>query len=139
MHKDRLTLASMCGGALQEKLDRALRTVADNIVDPNTDPGKVRAITVKLKLKPNPDDVEDVEVSADVSMTLAPESGVKTHLFINKDMRSGKVKIQEHQRGEIKGQLDFSDLEDYEGPEEDEEEVAEEATEVIDFRRTAEG
>lgn len=133
MHKDRLTFASLCGGALQERIDRAMKRAAENIVDPNTDPSKPRTITVKVKMKPNPDDPEDVEVSAEVSTQLAPELGVKTSLFINKNLQTGDVKIIEHQRGEIKGQLDFSDIETEEEP------IEEAQNEVIDFRRAQEG
>ena len=40
MHKERLTLATIGGGAVQERVDRALEKVAKNIMDPNTDPGE---------------------------------------------------------------------------------------------------
>lgn len=72
MQEERLTLASLCGGAVQEKVDRALEKVANNILDPNTDPKKKRVITLKITLKPDESDQEDVQVSADVSYTLAP-------------------------------------------------------------------
>ena len=75
MHNERLTLATICGGAVQEKVDRALEKVAKNILDPNTDPGKKRTITLKITMKPDENDNEDVEVSADVTYTLAPETG----------------------------------------------------------------
>ncbi len=110
MHKERLTLATMCGGAIQEKVDRALKKVAENIMDPNTDQGKKRTITLKITMKPNEEDYEDVEVSAEVSYTLSPETGVKTQFYVNKDLENGYVSVMEHRRGEIKGQLDFSDL-----------------------------
>lgn len=149
MHNETLTLATICGGAVQEKVDRALEKVAKNILDPNTDPGKKRVITLKITLKPKDDDPEDVEVNADVTYTLAPEIGVQTQFFVNKDLKYGKVTVMEHKRGEIKGQLDFTDLGILPGPvgskepvqeepedEEDAVEVQAEAVgEVIDFRR----
>lgn len=52
MHEERLTLATICGGAVQEKVDRALEKVTKNIIDPNTDPKKKRSITLKITLKP---------------------------------------------------------------------------------------
>lgn len=110
MHSERLTLATLCGGAVQEKVDRALEKVANNILDPNTDPSKKRSITLKITLKPDEDDKEDVEVSADVSVSLAPEIGVSTRFFVNKDLENGKVAVMEHKKGEIRGQLDFSDF-----------------------------
>lgn len=111
MHNERLTLATICGGAVQEKVDRALGKVATNILDPNTDPGKKRTITLKITMKPNENDYEDVAVSAEVSYTLAPDIGVQTQFFVNKDLKDGRVTVMEHRRGEIRGQLDFGDIE----------------------------
>lgn len=110
MHDERLTLATICGGAVQEKVDRALEKVAKNILDPNTEPGKKRSITLKITFKPDEDDNEDVAVNAEVSYTLAPETGISTQLYVNKDLRDNHVTVMEHKRGEIKGQLDFSDI-----------------------------
>lgn len=110
MQEERLTLASLCGGAVQEKVDRALEKVANNILDPNTDPKKKRVITLKITLKPDASDSEDVQVSADVTYTLAPELGIQTRFFVNKDLRNDKVTVMEHKKGEIRGQLDFNDI-----------------------------
>ena len=93
MHDERLTLATLCGGAVQEKVDRALEKVAKNILDPNTDPGKKRTITLKIVMKPDDDDNEDVQVSADVTYTLAPEVGVQTRFFVNKDLENDRVTV----------------------------------------------
>lgn len=110
MNEKRLTLATICGGAVQEKVDRALERVAQNILDPNTDPGKKRSITLKITMKPDESDIEDVEVNANVSYVLAPELGVQTRFFVNKNLQTEKVTVMEHKKGEIKGQLAFSDL-----------------------------
>ena len=110
MARERLTLATMCDGAVQERIERALEKVSENILDPNTDPDKKRSITVTLTMKPNKDDREDITVDAAVSMKLAPDTGIKTQLFISKDLGSGGINIVEHARGEIKGQLNFNDL-----------------------------
>lgn len=143
MH-EKLTMTTICDGAVQEKVDRALRAVADNILDPNTDPKKKRSITMKIVFQPNEDDREDVAVHVEVTKSLAPEAGVKTQLFIAKDLESGAMTVQEHQRGMIKGQLDFGDMEALYGEEEDdgtEEFDPEEGLEtvpmgdVLDFRR----
>lgn len=141
MH-EKLTMTSICGGAVQEKVDRALRAVADNILDPNTDPKKKRSITMKIVFQPNEDDREDVAVHVEVTKSLAPEAGVKTQLFIAKDLDTGAMTVQEHQRGMIKGQLDFGDMEALYGEEDGTEEFdPEEGLEtvpmgdVLDFRR----
>lgn len=108
--EERLNLASICGGAVQEKVDRALEKVAKNILDPNTEAKKKRTITLKITMEPDEDDREDVKVSSEVAYTLAPETGVQTQFFMYKDLQSGRVTVTEHRKGEIKGQLSFSDM-----------------------------
>lgn len=44
MTKGQLTVESLCGGAVQERINRAIKQVVDNILDPNTDPKKKREI-----------------------------------------------------------------------------------------------
>lgn len=145
MHNERLTLATICSGALQEKIDRAFEKVANNILDPNTDPGKKRSITLKMVFKPDENDREDVEVTSDVSVSLAPEVGVATRFYVNKDLENDRVTVMEHKKGEIKGQLDFSDLgfdmdvskrKDYD-PETGEITGDETASAILDFRKNA--
>lgn len=139
----KLTLETLCGGAVQEKVDRALHAIAENILDPNTDAKKKRSITLKIIFAPNGDDREDVTVSAEVTKSLAPETGVKTQLFMTKDIDDGSLTIQEHARGEIKGQLNFSDIMDEMGQDDGSEfdpETGEIITQeasggVIDFQR----
>jgi hypothetical protein len=143
MHREKLTLATICGGAVQEKVDRALERVAENILDPNTDPRKKRSITLKITFKPDESDNEDVEVDADVHYTLAPEVGVQTRFFVNKDLHTDRISVMEHKKGEIRGQLDFSDMDEYGIPPVDEDidpttgEINDEVAEgsVLDFRR----
>ena len=50
---------SLCDGAVQEKIDRALKAVTDNIMDPNTPPSKKRSITLKITFTPREDDRKD--------------------------------------------------------------------------------
>ena len=86
---EKLTLASMCAGGVQERIDRALAKISDNILDLNTDAKKKRTLDIKIVLTPSEDDREDVAVEVQTSVKLAPEMGLKTQLFINKDFRSG--------------------------------------------------
>lgn len=109
MAKEILTLASMCGGGVQERINRALAKISDNILDPNTEAKKKRVLTVKIELTPSEDDREDVVVDVSTAYKLAPEIGLKTQLFINKDFRTGEISITEHAKGQIKGQLTLDD------------------------------
>lgn len=119
---EKLTLASMCAGGVQERIDRALAKISDNILDLNTDAKKKRVLDVKITLTPSEDDREDVSVEVQTSVKLAPEMGLKTQLFINKDFRSGVTTLTEHSKGAIKGQLTLDDCGMSMNPEEVEEE-----------------
>ena len=109
MSKERLTLANMCSGGVQERIDRALAKVSDNILDPNTEAKKKREVTVKIIFTPNENDREDVAVSVHTAVKLAPETGLETQLYISKDIESGSVQLTEHAKGQIKGQLTLDD------------------------------
>lgn len=61
-------------------------------------------------------------VEVQTSVKLAPEMGLKTQLFINKDFRSGVTTLTEHSKGAIKGQLTLDDCGMSMNPEEVEEE-----------------
>lgn len=115
--KDRLTLANICGGEVQRMVDRALDAVGKNISDPNMDPKKAREVNIKIKLAPKEDDPEDVRVSVSVTKTLAAEQPIKTDFYVTKDLRTGNISIQEHRRGEIKGQMSLDDIDEEFDPE----------------------
>ncbi len=118
----------MCGGGVQERINRALGKISDNILDPNTDAKKKRVLTVKIEFVPNVDDREDVAVDVSTVYKLAPEIGLKTQLFINKNLGTGELSITEHAKGQIKGQLTLDDCGMSMNPEKEEsrEELAEE-------------
>lgn len=109
MSKERLTLANICSGGVQERIDRALAKVSDNILDLNTEPKKKREVTIKIIFAPNENDREDVAVNVQTSVKLAPEMGLETQLFISKDLKNGIVQLTEHAKGQIKGQLTLDD------------------------------
>lgn len=91
-------LSSIADGGLQEKVDRALAKVAENILDPNTDATKKRKVTVNITLAPN-EDRYSVSVSTDVKTMLAPETGVGTTLLVGKD--HGKPVANELKSGAV--------------------------------------
>lgn len=110
MAKEKLTLASMCGGGVQERINRCLAKISDNILDPNTEAKKKRTLTIQITFTPDEDDREDVSVDVATNVKLAPETGLSTQLWINKDFKSGEVSITEHAKGQIKGQLTLDEL-----------------------------
>lgn len=88
MAKEKLTLASMCGGGVQERINRCLAKISDNILDPNTEAKKKRTLTIQITFTPDEDDREDVSVDVATNVKLAPETGLSTQLWINKDFKS---------------------------------------------------
>lgn len=110
MAKEQMTLASMCGGGVQERINRALAKISDNILDPNTEAKKKRTLDIKIVLTPSEDDREDVAIEVHTSTKLAPEIGLKTQMFINKDIKTGVTTLTEHAKGAIKGQLTLDDM-----------------------------
>lgn len=110
MNEGKLTVETICGGAVQERINRALTKVVDNILDPNTDPKKKRSINLKLTFIPKEDDREDVSVGADVTVSLASEESVTTQMFVSKDLKTKRITVAEYERGQIKGQMSLDDL-----------------------------
>lgn len=108
--KEKLTLASMCGGGVQERINRGLAKISDNILDPNTEAKKKRVLTIQITLTPNEDDREDVAVEVSTNVKLAPEMSLSTQLYIDKDFNTGELSITEHAKGQIKGQLTLDDM-----------------------------
>ena len=134
----KLTLASLFGGALQEKVNRALYKVAENILDPNTAAKAKRTVTIKLSLVPNEKDREDVLIHADVTYALASEDGVASSMYMQRDIDTGRITVAEYQRGEVKGQLDFGDIGLFSDDEEEvDAETGEIINKIIDIRREA--
>lgn len=112
LSKKKMTLETICNGEVQEAIDRALIKAAENIADPNMDRKAPRTVTIQITMKPHEKDPEDVAVSVKVTKKLAAEQPFETGFFVTKDLRSGAVMIQEHGRGQIKGQLSLDDYEE---------------------------
>lgn len=95
-------LSEIADGGVQVKLNRALQQVADNILDPNTDPTKKRKVQLNITLAPNEKrDASDVTV--EVKTTLAPEVGVPTTMLLGRDI-NGKVHVNELKSSGAPGQ-----------------------------------
>lgn len=94
-------LSEVADGGVQVKLNRALKQVADNILDPNTDATKKRKVQINIYIAPNEKrDASDVTV--EVKTTLAPEVGIPTTMLLGRDIK-GEVHVNELKSG-VKGQ-----------------------------------
>lgn len=88
-------------GGVQVKINRALKEVADNILDPNTEAKKKRKVQLTISISPN-EKRDAAETVIDVKTTLAPETGVNSTMLLGRDTK-GKVHINELKSG-VKGQ-----------------------------------
>ena len=94
-------LSEVADGGVQVKLNRALKQVADNILDPNTDATKKRKVQINISIAPiEKRDASDVTV--EVKTTLAPEVGIPTTMLLGRDIK-GEVHVNELKSG-VKGQ-----------------------------------
>ncbi|MFT8558113.1 replication terminator protein [Liquorilactobacillus hordei] len=90
-------LSAVAEGGLQEKLDRALDQVTENIMDPNTDQTKKRKITINLVFEPSKSG-DAVDVDIQIKISLVPETGVGTTMLIGRDGK-GKAVVNELKSG----------------------------------------
>jgi hypothetical protein len=82
--QEKVSLATVGGGAAIERFDIALQQVINNILDVNTDARKERSVTLKVTFKPT--EKRDMgAVSVDVVPKLAPVSAFKTQVFLGTD------------------------------------------------------
>lgn len=101
----KLSLETLCKGGFEERMNRVLSEIAQNILDPNTDAEKARKLTCTITFKPNGS--RDM-VSADVVVkpTLVPAAGLKTAFVVGQDIQTGKVEMTEY-NNQIRGQVEF--------------------------------
>ena len=132
-----LNLNEIADGALQEKLNAAMRKVLENMQDPNT-PYKVkRGITVKLGFTQT-ESRNDAVVDVSVETKLAPASPIQTMMSIGKDLRNGEVYAEEDGK-QVKGQmsLDMAKLAQVDGDTVDTETGEVVSGNIVDYRKAA--
>lgn len=104
-----LKLSELASGGVQEKFNRELKRVAENILDPNTDPKKKRKITLTTTFMPN-DERNVVTVSVAAKSTLVPDNEVSATVLMGRNTDSGYLEANELKSG-VPGQTYF-DAED---------------------------
>lgn len=94
-----VNLSKLASGAVQEKLDRAIKDVVKNILDPNTEATKKRKISVNLTITPS--ELRDsFGLATQVKTTLVPEEDVPATILIGKTAK-GDVVANELKSGAI--------------------------------------
>jgi hypothetical protein len=103
-----INFATLAGGAVEEKLQYALSEVAANIADPNTDPKKVRKITMTMTIKPN-EQRTIADVAIDVKTTLAAPVGISTTIMIDRDEKGKAVAAEIYGTDPRQGVIEFDE------------------------------
>lgn len=88
-----ISIDTIAGGALLEKVEIELNKLAANVKDPNTKAEAVRTITIQIKVKPDARrqfGVTDIDVKA----SLAPSLGIPTSFMFDFD-KEGKPVMKE--------------------------------------------
>ena len=106
---DAISLATFCGGDVQEKVNEVAKQVFENLQDPNTPWKNKRSIAVTISFQQN-EDRDDLSVGVAVVSKLAPVSPLETRMAIGKDLRTGEVYAEEYGK-QIRGQMSLSDYE----------------------------
>ena len=80
----KVSLATICGGAVAEVFDRELQEVLKNIDDTNTTPDAKRKITLTFDIEPMADR-SGAAVTFSCGSKLAPVAHVKSSVFLHRD------------------------------------------------------
>lgn len=102
-------LSKLAGGELQEKFNREITKVIENMQDPNTSYSEARSVTIKLTLKQT-ELRDDAKVAISVTSKLAGVISSSTNFAMGKNLENGEVAINEYGK-QIPGQMSFEDVE----------------------------
>ncbi|MFR7276103.1 hypothetical protein ACLVM3_03420 [Streptococcus pneumoniae] len=132
-----LDLTHIADGGLQEKLDKELEKVFDNILDLNTDAKAKRKVTITLTMSAN-EERTVVDTTMEVKSKFAPQNGVATTILIGRDFDTGQVHANEL-KSTVPGQMYFDEngeiLTDIGQPVAEIEQQAETKSDIIDFNK----
>lgn len=101
-------LSKLAGGTLQEKFDREFTKVIENMQDPNTPFRDRRGITINITFMQN-ESRDDAKIDISLKTKLAGIISAKTNFAMGKDLKNGKVLVNEYGK-QIPGQLSFPGL-----------------------------
>lgn len=104
---EKLDLAEIAGGALQEKTQAAIEEVAANMQDPNTPWKNKREVVIKLAFTQN-EDRDNATCEISVSKKLAQVKPITTNFAMGQDLKDGGIYMEEYGKY-IKGQMTLDD------------------------------
>ena len=132
-----LDLTHIADGGLQEKLDKELEKVFNNILDLNTEAKAKRQVTITLTMSAN-EDRTVVDTILGVKTKLAPQNAVATTILVGRDYDTGLVHANEL-KSTVPGQMYFDEngeiLTDIGQPVAEIEQQTETKPDIIDFNK----
>jgi hypothetical protein len=132
-----LDLTHIADGGLQEKLDKELEKVFDNILDLNTEAKSKRKVTITLTMSAN-EERTVVDTIMEVKSKFAPQNGVATTILVGRDFDTGQVHANEL-KSTVPGQMYFDEngeiLTDIGQPVAEIEQQTETKPDIIDFNK----
>ncbi len=91
----RISLDSLGGGALSEKVNMDLMKIVNNIMDPNTKANKARKLTITLTFVPD-ESRQVITTKMETKTSLVPIEAAATTLLAGKDLRTGRLELKEY-------------------------------------------
>ncbi|RXZ84615.1 hypothetical protein EBB07_00945 [Paenibacillaceae bacterium] len=88
-----ISIDSLAGGGASERIEREMKKIAENVLDPNTNATATRKLVIEITIKPN----EGRQMgNADISVksSLAPAKGLPSAFVFDYD-REGKAVVKE--------------------------------------------
>lgn len=98
------SLSELMDGGVEERFNDALRRIWENVFDPNTDPGKVRELDLKIKIKPT-ENRDACAFSVDVITKTAPPVPLTQTVMLQ--VRSDGTVVATERTSQVPGQIDM--------------------------------
>lgn len=102
-----VNLSTLAGGAVQQKFNRELTKVIENMKDPNTSYSASRSINIKLTFKQG-EMRDDAHVDIAVTSKLAGVINASTSFALGQNLENGEVEVREYGK-QIPGQMSIED------------------------------
>lgn len=104
-----ICLSRIANGQLEEKFQHELARVMQNLMDINTPYRDKRKITIDMTFGQD-EERREIQISLAVKSKLAPRAPVRTHFGTGRDLKTGKLYIEEY-GSQLRGQTQLKEKE----------------------------
>lgn len=103
---DKIEIATLARGAIDERASDEIQKVLENISDPNTAWKKKRKVTIDLSFESMDKDRDRISVNIVVKSSIAPYEAISTQLYVGQG-NNGQVVAGEYIKGNLPGQSEI--------------------------------